>query len=261
MVISIIALLLAILMPSLGKARDQAKNIICQNNLHQQSITLGSYAASNNGLFPEHNNIVPGYVSDTGTTNGMPNTDMTILLKSYVPDPWIWYCPVYARRSRLFNSPDYVDPGWPNYCGWNKKSLEDPWNYSESQLNVAITYQLMTNWQLGKYEGYVKYVESYEDTGVIKYYPRGKKTRIRRMSDIKPDRCLSSDQVNMLYNPVDFSTLSKDAFGGTNIAHPYELGGVNVLFGTFSVQKRTWRDIKLRIEFQNLWPNPQYIYW
>ena len=43
-VISIIALLIAILLPSLRKARDQAKAVVCQTNLHAVGQGMHSYA-------------------------------------------------------------------------------------------------------------------------------------------------------------------------------------------------------------------------
>ena len=48
-VISIIALLMSILMPSLSRAREQAKQIVCQNNLRQIALCLIMYAQSNEG--------------------------------------------------------------------------------------------------------------------------------------------------------------------------------------------------------------------
>ncbi|MCK5564926.1 MAG: type II secretion system protein [Planctomycetes bacterium] len=47
-VISIIALLLSILMPSLGKAREQAKRIICSNHLKTIGLVNAIYSAENN---------------------------------------------------------------------------------------------------------------------------------------------------------------------------------------------------------------------
>ena len=46
-VISIIALLLAVLMPALQKARDQANRLVCKANQHQVSIAFFSYATDN----------------------------------------------------------------------------------------------------------------------------------------------------------------------------------------------------------------------
>ena len=51
-VISIIALLLSILMPSLQKAREQAKFVICKSNLHFYSLAGAMYLDDNNGAYP-----------------------------------------------------------------------------------------------------------------------------------------------------------------------------------------------------------------
>ena len=51
-VIAIIAMLMAILMPSLAKARRQAKQIYCLNNLRQLAIAATNYTISNDGYYP-----------------------------------------------------------------------------------------------------------------------------------------------------------------------------------------------------------------
>lgn len=48
-VISIIALLLSILMPSLGKVKEKARLVVCRTNLHQWAIAVQSYSADNSG--------------------------------------------------------------------------------------------------------------------------------------------------------------------------------------------------------------------
>lgn len=50
-VISIIALLISILMPALGKAREQAKRAVCANNVKQIGLSLSMYALDNNDRF------------------------------------------------------------------------------------------------------------------------------------------------------------------------------------------------------------------
>jgi len=47
-VISIIALLMSIMMPTLSRVKNQAKEILCFNNLHQWGVTTIAYANENN---------------------------------------------------------------------------------------------------------------------------------------------------------------------------------------------------------------------
>lgn len=51
-VITIIALLVSILMPALSKAKEQAKIILCANNLKQQGLATIMYAQANGGSVP-----------------------------------------------------------------------------------------------------------------------------------------------------------------------------------------------------------------
>lgn len=51
-VIAIIALLLAIMMPSLRKAREQGRKVVCSANLKQQAYGLQLYATDHRGTLP-----------------------------------------------------------------------------------------------------------------------------------------------------------------------------------------------------------------
>lgn len=51
-VIGIIGLLISILLPALGRAREHAKRTQCLSNLRQFALAAQNYAAHNNGAFP-----------------------------------------------------------------------------------------------------------------------------------------------------------------------------------------------------------------
>ena len=51
-VIAIISLLVSIMLPSLNRAKQLAKSVLCLSNLRQLGIAANTYAGSYNGLFP-----------------------------------------------------------------------------------------------------------------------------------------------------------------------------------------------------------------
>src|ERR1041385_3938339 len=52
-VIAIIAILAAMLLPALSKAKDKAKRTVCMNNLKQVATSMLGYAYDNNDKFPD----------------------------------------------------------------------------------------------------------------------------------------------------------------------------------------------------------------
>jgi prepilin-type N-terminal cleavage/methylation domain-containing protein/prepilin-type processing-associated H-X9-DG protein len=51
-VVAIIALLIGILLPALGKAREQGRAITCANNIRQVGVAAAAYLAENDGVYP-----------------------------------------------------------------------------------------------------------------------------------------------------------------------------------------------------------------
>jgi prepilin-type N-terminal cleavage/methylation domain-containing protein/prepilin-type processing-associated H-X9-DG protein len=79
-VIAIIAILAAMLLPALSKAKETAKNISCLNNLKQLELCLHLYVVDNNDFFVPNNSIA----TFTMTTNGPVWTSASGL--SWLPD-------------------------------------------------------------------------------------------------------------------------------------------------------------------------------
>ena len=92
-VISIIALLLSILMPSLQKVKEQARKVVCGSNLKQLAIVAHTYAGDNNGKFPVRERLwSPNYygiVNQLATAGGTPNASNVAWDGRYIFDGYL----------------------------------------------------------------------------------------------------------------------------------------------------------------------------
>jgi len=86
-VISIIALLLAILMPSLQKARESAKKVVCTSNIRQIGLAMGVYMQNNSGCLPG-----PGSDYTIAIENAPGTTTITGQLREFMALK-NWQCP------------------------------------------------------------------------------------------------------------------------------------------------------------------------
>jgi len=92
-VIAVIALLMAILVPVLGKVRKQAKALACQANLRQWALALQTYATANDAKVPRL--IYRG--SPTGTS---PEFPLPLTLWRYIDSNEVWLCPMARQPSQ-----------------------------------------------------------------------------------------------------------------------------------------------------------------
>jgi len=96
-VVSIIAILLAILMPSLQAARNQARRIVCGSNVKQMGLGLVTYANQNDNKMPSHQKTAYIYLWDIAT----PTID-AIARQLGAKDPnsikKFFYCPSASRQ-------------------------------------------------------------------------------------------------------------------------------------------------------------------
>ncbi|HEY7088757.1 MAG TPA: prepilin-type N-terminal cleavage/methylation domain-containing protein [Tepidisphaeraceae bacterium] len=111
-VIGIIAVLIAILLPALGKAREQAKRVQCLSNLRQIHLAFFEYASRNKDHIPL------GYIQGFKQMNYMiwsRNSQDYVIFgllwqAGSIKTPEILYCPARTDLSNQFNVP--TNP-WP----------------------------------------------------------------------------------------------------------------------------------------------------
>ncbi len=116
-VISIIAVLLSILMPALGRAKLLAQRIVCANNIHQQHIPQMVYASENDGKFPEHdgprvNYYYSAFGDNTRIWEYMHGT-------SYFPVSDVFICPSLKKWGGPLKDTEWLYQGDAWYGGWD----------------------------------------------------------------------------------------------------------------------------------------------
>jgi prepilin-type N-terminal cleavage/methylation domain-containing protein/prepilin-type processing-associated H-X9-DG protein len=98
-VIAIIAILAAMLLPSLAKAKDQAKKTQCLSNMKQLQICYHMYVGDNNDLLPPNESESANDTTTNSWISGDAQTDATTdnikigLLYAYCQQPGIYICP------------------------------------------------------------------------------------------------------------------------------------------------------------------------
>jgi prepilin-type N-terminal cleavage/methylation domain-containing protein len=153
-VISIIATLLAILIPSLQKAREQAKKAICRANLHSIGTALLAYEVANGRAPLHYSELVKG---DGGAEmmSDEKGNDVRPLWENYLKTLNIFKCPSLPplnittrdvpKGTRRVYSDYFIAVGfWGNFnsktATWSQKRwtrMSDKWNFQGARRVAA----------------------------------------------------------------------------------------------------------------------------
>ena len=176
-VIAIIALLLAILIPSLNKAKAYAKRILCTNNARQTGLGIQVYAQGNdNKVMPQcgagggewtgdPDNYPPAnsyfaYRKNLGTGEMIPFHLAVLYEMGVIENPESFYCPAQPITDK-FNYDYYTKKGqirWgsdaiaPNASGnWYVRTSYQYWNACKEQLDQIrgfkpIVFDSISQW-------------------------------------------------------------------------------------------------------------------
>ncbi len=110
-VIAIIAILAAILLPALARAREAARRASCANNLKQMGLVFAMYANESRGLFPP----MKTYRCDNTVSSWEQIFDTRAVYPDYLNDFEILICPSNPDGGTAIETWDQGNTGSTNY--------------------------------------------------------------------------------------------------------------------------------------------------
>ncbi|HEX4645556.1 MAG TPA: prepilin-type N-terminal cleavage/methylation domain-containing protein, partial [Verrucomicrobiae bacterium] len=120
-VIAIIAILAAMLLPALNKAKRRAQAAFCMNNVKQLNLALQLYAGDNNDWFPANDTRGFSWAEsmDPGVrgANAEPGIDIGWTNVGFLLDPQYARLGPYTKQASVYKCPgDYKNP-WIDHAG------------------------------------------------------------------------------------------------------------------------------------------------
>jgi prepilin-type N-terminal cleavage/methylation domain-containing protein/prepilin-type processing-associated H-X9-DG protein len=111
-VIAIIAILAALLLPALARAKSSGKRAVCLSNLRQIGVGFSMYTGDHEGRLPDRRDLklTLGYMPWTTWPPSDPRSGWAAAaLQKYIVDPAVWACPALVA-SDLRNAPQCAQP-------------------------------------------------------------------------------------------------------------------------------------------------------
>lgn len=135
-VIAIISLLMAILMPALGKVRKLARRVVCSSNMKQMCTAVAMFANERDGKIPPVSEMPNGTWTHLQSQNhwarwfltGDTYWNLGVLWKyEYLKDGKIFYCP---SKEAFFTYEQYSDPVFPTEVIGGTSGVRVPYSYN-----------------------------------------------------------------------------------------------------------------------------------
>ena len=199
-VIAIIAILAAMLLPALSKAKERARRTQCLNNLHQFAIATTIYANDNREKLPIIDNQGAGWAWD------LPDAAADLMLRNGVQKK-TFYCP--GTSPRFHDTINFVN-AYPN-------SL---WNFSQNfhVLGYVMAFTGPANNPLG-----FQLILTNQNTTILQEQPR-----------LTPTSVMAGPMPSTTERPLIADATISEGLGGT-ASVPQAAGSFTSVGGGFAV--------------------------
>lgn len=154
-VIGIIAVLIAILLPALGRAREQARTVACLSNLRQIGLAMQSYINTNDNFLPP----VDMGLSGSGTQTVRGNWATLLVSGKHIQVPLqpvsgvdaasVFKCPAGLSQTTGYNPVPLSQTDGRNSMAWRSQSSElatpdnlvDTWYGANASYSSGLSTQ------------------------------------------------------------------------------------------------------------------------
>jgi len=227
-VIGIIALLISILIPTLGKARNQAQRIKCQANLQQIGQVWHMYANENDGWFPI---LFEERLNSSGAKVRYSNGNWALLFADNRPLK-VDYRSMMKDRYKMPSGNIFYCPNYRSYTGSDTNS---DWSYTRTDTSSGLPpdyYTVPVSYSF--YAGNAS-AETYSKV-LRNNVPPPFKASDKRLAE----RPIAFDETN--YYAPPYNAWITYGFSNHFEKAPYPAGG-NALFGDGHAEWRGWKQM------------------
>ncbi len=240
-VVAIIALLVAVLFPTLRAAREQSRRVDCGSNLHQIGVALVTYATDHRSQFPTLYRTASAFTTYYMRSPGVGAVNLGHLSgRRYVNEPKTFYCAGQRTANSAALTYNGLSNTWYSDVDWEALPTKVPVRSSYPARLIEVP---AGNQQIG---------------GAIQYVPMAAGQRYSWKSDDYTHKVVYSD----------FTGVREWIGGGVEpetgrIAWPHNGEGYNRLFGDTAVRwakPATLNHIRLISDVRPT-PQEQVVYW
>ncbi|OQC11837.1 MAG: putative major pilin subunit [Lentisphaerae bacterium ADurb.Bin082] len=133
-VVAIIAILAAMLLPALSKAREKARTVSCVNNFKQLGLCVNFYSSDNE-------DYLPLYFWEVGYTY---QNAIIHYIQSNAKWYWGWSADTSDAVKKIFQCPSGTEKiqfgqniGYNSRCGWSSPSFGSPPSYGPARIIIT----------------------------------------------------------------------------------------------------------------------------